>query len=88
MLKHGQCPNCTSSEIISNVAGIDRGRHNDTSLPLSVGMYRDPDAWIDKGLFQSPLKAWICGACGYTELFVQHPRELLEIERNTSRGRR
>ena len=85
MLKHGDCPNCNSSEIMRNVAVIDRPA---TSLPLTVGMYRDHEAWLNKELFQSPLKAWICGACRYTELFVQHPRELLQIYRDTQQDGR
>jgi hypothetical protein len=81
MLKQGSCPNCGGHDVVPDVPVIDRARTDDTAMPLEVRLYRRPDVWIDKGLFRTPLKAWICGACGYTELFAQEPRELLRIYR-------
>jgi hypothetical protein len=36
---------------------------------------------IFKGAVSSKLRAWICGACGFTELYVTNPQKLLEAFR-------
>lgn len=86
MLKHGTCPNCNSREIMANVHVIDRTHMSNTDHELTVGMHQHPNAILMKGLYQSPLRAWICGQCGYTELFAQNPRELLELYRQADKG--
>ena len=83
MLKRGTCPQCQSADVIPDVAIIDRGHYNTLNLPLTVGIFRNPASWLKKKLFQSQVKAWICGSCGYTELFVQDPAELLQIHRSS-----
>jgi ribosomal protein S27AE len=83
MLKHGICPNCDSRDIMANVHVIDRGHGNNTTHELTVGMYQNPNAILLKDLYQSALRAWICGRCGYTELFAQNPQELLAIYQRT-----
>ena len=79
MLKHGTCPNCDSSEIMRDIHVIDRGHNNNVVNELTVGIYQNPNALLMKNLYQSALRACICGTCGYTELFAQNPQELLAI---------
>lgn len=80
------CPKCGSRDIIPNVAVIDRG-HGDGYHDLHVEIVERPQALIFSGAHAaSELRAWICGACGFSELYAARPRELLEIYRR-SRGR-
>ncbi|KAB8140344.1 hypothetical protein F8S13_24235 [Chloroflexia bacterium SDU3-3] len=66
---------------MANIHVIDRGHFDNTDQELTVGMHQNPKAMLIKGLYQSARWAWICGQCGYTELFAQPPRELLELYR-------
>jgi len=87
MLKSdGICPSCESRDIIPSVTVMDRIRYTNDSVPLAVGMYRRPRALFGKGPFQSPLRAWICGNCGYSELYIENPQELKHIYKQTKGG--
>ncbi len=77
-----QCPKCKSEKIVPRVRIMDRGHGSTDSGDLSVVTYEDPDALIFKGKQRSALFARICGDCGYTELFVENPREIYERYRH------
>lgn len=49
---------------------------------LTLVIYENPDALIFKGSHEGTLYARVCGECGYTELFLDNPRELYEIYQN------
>ena len=36
---------------------------------------------IFKGAFKQTLHAWVCGSCGYIELYVDNPEELWEFHK-------
>ncbi len=44
-------------------------------------VYEDPGALLFKGTHRGTLSARICGRCGYTELYVSNPQELLAAYR-------
>ncbi|MCD6050911.1 MAG: hypothetical protein K0Q55_2314 [Verrucomicrobia bacterium] len=70
-----KCKNCGSEKIIPSVNVMDQGQHSDGTLKAHVG-YNDPAAILLREAVFARLKANICGACGYTELFASKPEEL------------
>lgn len=82
MKSNPTCPKCGSARIIQNVQIIDRS--DSGGQPLSLrrgtrtlgGLLRLPRDF--------PLDAWTCGACGYTELYVRQPAELLAADQAAS----
>lgn len=73
------CPKCGCKEILSDVKILDRA-HLNTPNDLSVAVYANPHALIFRGEAISPLSAYICGECGYTEFYVARPQTLLKVE--------
>jgi hypothetical protein len=70
------CSRCGSHEVIPNVRIVDRGDGN-MRRDLQVELYENPDAFIFKGAHAGTLSASICGSCGYIEIRVSNPQELL-----------
>lgn len=79
------CSKCGSQEVIPDVRIIDRG-HANSRRDLEVELYENPDALIFKGTHAGTLIASICGRCGYAELRVSNPEELLEVYRRNKRA--
>jgi hypothetical protein len=50
---------------------------------LKVEIVENPEAWFDKnkGIHEGVLTATICGRCGFVELYVKNPEELLKVYR-------
>jgi predicted nucleic-acid-binding Zn-ribbon protein len=69
------CPKCESSKIVPRAHVLDRGEKN---LPrhLQVAVERKPEAWLFRGAVTSNVYATICGACGYTEFYVEDPADV------------
>ena len=67
------CPKCESQRIIPNaeVRAIAEGGGK-IYIPVS----EHPDALIFKGTHLGYLRAWICGNCGFTELYMENSEEL------------
>ena len=63
MKKTRTCPACSGREIYFRVVSA-RGSHGPDLLPKLGGFFRGPK-----------LDLYVCGNCGYTQLFV--PEELL-----------
>jgi predicted nucleic-acid-binding Zn-ribbon protein len=74
-MKPTTCPKCRSQKIIPDVSIEDRGMSN-VPWNLSVRVEEKPDALLFKGRHTDILKAWVCGECGYTELYVENPQAL------------
>jgi len=71
------CPKCGSPDIIPNVVIPDHyelGMANEMIMRIS----ENPSAWIFKGTQKSTMRAWICGECGFVEMYVTQPRVLWE----------
>ena len=69
------CQNCGCQKVIPDVEIIDRdGDSQDANL--SVRIDRNPNAILMKGSEVVKLKASICGACGYVQMFAEDPMAL------------
>ncbi|MDP1564533.1 MAG: hypothetical protein Q8M16_24395 [Pirellulaceae bacterium] len=68
------CPKCTAQKMIPEVTVIDS--NGSSSDNLTVRLDRNPQAWVFKNPAFQELKAKVCGACGYTELYVTDPAAL------------
>ena len=69
------CPRCGSDEVMSPVRVVERAedgmRHE-----LQAEVLRRPNALLFKRPERVNLTARVCGACGYTELYVDAPAAL------------
>ena len=68
------CPKCSGSRIW--VRAIDRGHYNNV-FDLCLQPFK-----ARRSLFhprpRTPLSAFMCSACGYTELYARDPQKMLE----------
>ncbi len=83
MKSKATCPKCGSARIIQQIQVMDRSDSGNQSLSLRRGT-RALGGWI-KLPRSFPLDAWACGACGYTELYVRTPAELLAADEESLR---
>ncbi len=84
-MKDGICPKCHSNKIVSNARVLDRSRRSTYNLTLEV--LEKPHALIFKGNVHSTLSAFVCGECGYSELYAEDPKGLwlsYEISRDNT----
>ena len=89
-MRSGHCPKCESREIVADVTIIDRSRSSaENELTAHV------DGPVKEALlisYSTPerahLRAWICGACGYTELYTEGAERLLEDVRDLLEAQR
>jgi hypothetical protein len=52
---------------------------------LRIRVDAHPKALIFKDAERSPLHAYVCAACGFTELYVEDPQALLEAYRESKK---
>jgi hypothetical protein len=71
------CAKCNSEKLIPLTNVLDQGQHSTGRLTALLG-FTNPDAWVFKGPVFAKLSALICGECGYTELYAEHPKELYQ----------
>ena len=74
------CPKCGCKEIMSDVKILDRS-HLNAPNDFSAAIYENPHALIFRGGAISPISAYVCGECGYTEFYVARPQELLKAKK-------
>lgn len=66
------CLRCGSDRIIPNVPMLDRfGFWDFETKSQQVEVHGNPKAWLFKDTVAGQLVAFICGACGHTELKTQ-----------------
>ena len=70
-----RCSRCGSDEVIPRVRVAERGDDN-MRYDLQVEVQRRPNAMFFKRPHRADLTARVCGACGYTELYVDAPDAL------------
>lgn len=75
MKRSGKCPKCLSTNVIADARVRDRGHYNSVS-DMSISTFRNPDAKVFKDTRISDVSAWVCGACGYIELYADEPKTL------------
>jgi len=78
-MRDGQCPKCGSADVIPNAYVLPGVPDSSARYweNLRVVVVEKPDAWFFKGEVFTSLKAWVCGACGYTELYAKNAPALL-----------
>ena len=78
MEKQTTCSKCGSEKLMS---GMDVKSYGDHSAQVGVFVTVDenPDAMFFKGQHQGSIRATVCGACGYAELYVDNARSLYSI---------
>jgi predicted nucleic-acid-binding Zn-ribbon protein len=73
-IKDGTCPKCNSPRVVPNLPvhpEITRVVYCNIAEPA------DKTRFIQKvSSVRSELRAWICGACGYTEIYASQHAEL------------
>ncbi|MCO6047839.1 hypothetical protein NG895_28370 [Aeoliella sp. ICT_H6.2] len=77
MKQSGQCPKCSSTNIIHDAKAIDYYDYG-VQETMRVGVDRNPSAWIFKGQENSTVSAWVCGDCGFVEFYADEPTKLLD----------
>ena len=84
-MKDGSCPKCQGTELIPAVQiadFIDPGRFLKAGLSVRLAGEEQLVLLMDNTpakFFE--LRAWICGNCGYSELYAVKPQELLDTYR-------
>ncbi len=68
-----ECPKCGSSDILPKQKIVSSEGGSD--YRLIVRLRERAGTWRIKH-HDHPIVAWICGACGYTELYTAKPKEL------------
>lgn len=63
--------------MIQGVRIIDRGDDN-AAYDFSAVVDTKPSAIFFKGRCYGPMRASICGSCGYTEFYATNPEELYD----------
>ncbi|HUQ34529.1 MAG TPA: hypothetical protein VM095_20580 [Pyrinomonadaceae bacterium] len=76
-MRNNLCPKCNSSEIIPGVEVRDYDASSYRELSVAVQLPRPAGAFIHKGSESSNLRAWVCGQCGFTELYAPNFQSLL-----------
>lgn len=69
------CPRCGAEAVIPDARLVDRG-DSDARKNAEVGVMRAPEAVLFKDEVRVPLRAQICGECGFVELYAQNPAAL------------
>ncbi len=79
-MQNGVCPKCGSHKIIKDKPIIDKGQHGLPVGALSVVVADKRTSWLFGDIATGEIRAWICGECGYTELYTTNFKELLETD--------
>jgi len=85
MRQTGKCIKCGSTEIVEGARVIDESRQGfeeDQRLRVDA----DPHAALFKEACHSTVRAWVCGACGYTEVYADDPGALLQAWRRSQKA--
>ncbi|MBK8432774.1 MAG: hypothetical protein IPL28_16405 [Chloroflexi bacterium] len=77
-MKNKVCPKCESSEIIEDAEVRDYDASSYRPLGVHVKLANPTGGFIKKTHVSGELRAWICGGCGYTELYATNYQELLK----------
>jgi ribosomal protein S27AE len=73
-----QCAKCGSDSVIQRAMAIDKVTAMGAEQDFTVGVNADPTAIMFKKPARSDVHAWICGRCGYIELYADNPAELYQ----------
>ena len=71
-----KCAKCGSSSIIRRALVIDKVSAAGNEQSFTVRVDADPGAVMFKKSVRSDIHAWICGECGFIEMYADNPLEL------------
>ncbi len=77
-------PKCDSTRLATDIRVGDLGDGN-YSRELSLEIQERPEALIFKRTQRYPLKATVCGDCGFTEFYASYPADLLKVHEEQKR---
>jgi len=78
MPKIDQCAKCGSNSVIQRAMVVDKVGTSGAEQNSIVRVDADPTAMVFKKSARSVVHAWICGECGYVELYAHSPAELYQ----------
>ncbi len=74
-MRSGTCPKCESTEILEGVGVNTLGEGGPDGR---IAFRLEETSGFLKKSTRVEAKAWICGACGYSELYAEDPGKLAE----------
>jgi hypothetical protein len=75
------CPKCGCPDVIPDAQLVEE-RSGGRNRPLQAEVDENPGTLLFRGAHLGALRARVCGRCGFTELFVSNPEELLAAYRS------
>lgn len=75
-MSEAECPKCNSTDRIPGAQLIDHG-HADQPMRLGVSVQAYAPGLFFSGEVEHKVYGHVCGNCGYIELYVHKPQELL-----------
>ena len=88
-MKDGVCPKCGERkvvpelQIVDYISSITPTAQNETYVSLAA----NPDAALFKNRHYALLRAWLCGNCGYTELYCSNFKYLVKAHERLQQKR-
>lgn len=73
-----KCAKCSSTSVIQRAMAVDKVSAAGAEQASTVRVDADPNAMVFKKSARSVVHAWICGQCGYIELYADNPGELYQ----------
>jgi predicted nucleic-acid-binding Zn-ribbon protein len=80
-MQNGICPKCNSHVIIKDRRITDKV--SGAIHALSLAITGRSTGWLTNNVAYGEIHAWICGECGYTELYTTNFRKLVEADRES-----
>lgn len=77
-MKDMVCPKCGSRDIIADAEVRDYDASAYRPLAVHVKLVRPSGGLVKKTHESGELHAWVCGGCGYTELYATNYQALLK----------
>jgi predicted nucleic-acid-binding Zn-ribbon protein len=77
-MKDTACPKCGSNEIIREAEVRDYDAQSYRRLSVYVPLRNPQGGLIKKTTESGELRAWVCGQCGYTELYATNYQAMLQ----------
>ena len=75
-MKNGHCPKCASTDVVAEVHVCPP---MEGELQAVIDTHKI--AFVIQGQESQPLRAWVCGQCGFTEFYALHPERILAADR-------
>lgn len=77
------CPKCGAAAVLPDVPVVSNIDHL-SAVPVAALTYLRPEARIFKGPTPHRFLARVCGACGFSEFYVEDPKGLMATARRAS----